>query len=138
MIKFRFIIVAVLGFGLSLAACTKHPGNEGKTAESAQSAGKELSLAEKGKALVAAKGCIACHSADGTRLTGPSYKGIYGTEVKLTNGSTVKVDDAYIRESIEDPMAKIVESYPPSMPVYKGMVSDAEISAITEYIKSLK
>ena len=69
---------------------------------------------------------------------GPSYKGIYGENVKLADGSTVKVDDNYIRESIENPQAKIVEGFPPSMPVYKGLVTEEEIISITEYIKSLK
>ena len=97
-----------------------------------------ISLAEKGKAITAAKGCIACHTADGTKLVGPSYKGIYGTDVKLADGSTVKIDENYIRESIENPTAKVVEGFPPSMPPYKGLVNEEEIMAITEYIKSLK
>ena len=102
---------------------------------------QQLTLAEKGKALVSAKGCVACHSSDGSPLVGPSYKGIYGTEVKVTaNGKveTVKIDDNYIRESIELPQAKIVVGYPPSMPAYKGLVNEEELAAIIEYIKSLK
>ena len=98
----------------------------------------QLSLAEKGKALISAKGCIACHSIDGSRMVGPSYKGIYGTDVKLADGTTVKVDDSYIRESIENPMVKVVAGYAPAMPAYLGVVSPEEIVAITEYIKSLK
>jgi cytochrome c oxidase subunit 2 len=116
---------------------------EGLTAVSASANGKpqQLSLAEKGKQVVAAKGCVACHSVDGSKLVGPSYKGIYGTDVKvLADGKpmTVKVDDSYIRESIEYPMAKIVEGYPPAMPVYKGLVNEEELGEIIEYIKSLK
>ncbi len=107
-------------------------------------AGGQVSLAEKGKALVSAKGCIACHSADGSNLVGPSYKGIYGTDVKVADNSnggkliTVKIDDNYIHESIEYPQAKVVEGYPPSMPSYKGLVNEEEIASIIEYIKSLK
>ena len=121
---------------LAVYGCT--PATPVAPVTSKQDAGGQLSLAEKGKALVAAKGCIACHSADGSRMVGPSYKGIYGTDVKLADGSIVKVDDAYIRESIENPMAKIVAGFPPTMPVYKGIVKEEEIVAITEYIKSLK
>ena len=113
----------MLGEGLPVAAGSQTSG---------------LSLAEKGKALTQSKGCVACHSNDGTRLVGPSYKGIYNTDVKLADGKTVKVDDNYIRRSIENPQAEIVEGYPPSMPVYKGLVNEEEIVAITEYIKSLK
>ena len=100
-----------------------------------------LTPVERGKALIAAKGCVSCHSVDGSRMVGPSYKGIYGTDVKvMAEGkiATVKVDEAYIRESIEFPMAKIVEGYPPSMPSYQGLVTSDEIAAITEYIRSLK
>ncbi len=130
----------------SLPADPTFPGfranrlGEGLTDE-APAKGGQMSLAEKGKALVAAKGCLACHTADGSKLVGPSYKGIYGSEVKVTeNGKaiTVKVDDNYIRESIENPTAKIVEGFPPSMPPYKGLVSEEELASIIEYIKSLK
>jgi cytochrome c oxidase subunit 2 len=111
---------------------------EGLPAAQAAGAGAQLSLAEKGKELMAAKGCVACHSSDGSRLVGPSYKGLYGREEKLADGNTVKVDDNYIRESIENPTAKVVEGYPPSMPPYKGLLTEEEILALLEYIKSLK
>ncbi len=113
-------------------------------AQASSGAGGQLSLADKGKALVSSKGCIACHSADGSKLVGPSYKGIYGMEEKVLDNSaggkviTVKIDDNYLRESIENPTAKVVEGYPPSMPPYKGLVNEEEIAAIIEYIKSLK
>lgn len=118
-----------LGEGLPAAAAQPAEGGAG---------GGQNSLAEKGKALMAAKGCVACHSVDGSKLVGPSYKGIYGTEVKLADGNTVKIDDNYLRESIEVPTAKVVEGFPPSMPPYKGLVSEEEIMALIEYIKSLK
>ncbi len=133
--KNAYGLVAIV-FVFALASCTR------KSAENAAANNQAaLTPVEKGKSLVAAKGCVACHSVDGTRMVGPSYKGIYGTEVKvIADGKTitVKVDDAYIRESIEAPQSKLVEGYPPSMPAYKGLVSDEEIVAITEYIKSLK
>ncbi len=102
---------------------------------------KQLTLADKGKAVVTAKACIACHSVDGSKMVGPSYKGLYGREEKVVaNGKTitVKADDNYIRESIENPLAKVVEGYPPSMPPYKGQLSEEEILSVIEYIKSLK
>jgi cytochrome c oxidase subunit 2 len=110
-------------------------------AQAAAGKGGQISLADKGKALTTAKACIACHSSDGSKLVGPSYKGIYGTDVKVVeNGQTktVKIDDNYLRESIENPLAKVVEGYPPSMPSYKGQLSEEEIASIIEYIKSLK
>ncbi len=110
-------------------------------AQAGTSGGGQLSLADKGKALVSTKGCVACHSADGSKLVGPSYKGLFGREEKVVEGGktvTVKVDENYLRESIENPLAKVVEGYPPSMPPYKGLVNEEELGAIIEYIKSLK
>lgn len=96
------------------------------------------SLADQGKRLMGTKGCVACHSDDGSKRIGPSYKGIFGHEVEFADGSKGTVDENYIRESIENPNAKIVKGYAPQMPVFKGIVNDAEINAIIEYIKSLK
>jgi cytochrome c oxidase subunit II len=99
---------------------------------------KTLPPVEAGKLLYHRRGCEQCHSIDGTAGTGPSWKGIYGKQVKLSDGSSVLADDNYIRESILDPQAKIVAGYQPVMSTYKGLVSDDEIAAIIEYIKSLK
>ncbi|HEU4364574.1 MAG TPA: cytochrome c oxidase subunit II [Candidatus Krumholzibacteria bacterium] len=94
-----------------------------------------------GKQLSQAKGCTACHSADGSRLIGPSFKGIYGhkaTVVTAGQPREVAVDDEYIRNSILEPTADIVQGFQPLMPSQKGLVNDAEIKALTSYIKSLK
>jgi cytochrome c oxidase subunit II len=99
---------------------------------------KTMPPAEAGKALYNRRGCSQCHSIDGKAGTGPSFKGIYGKPVRLSNGSDVPVDDNYIRESILDPQAKIVAGFQPVMSTYKGQLSDAEITAIIEFIKSLR
>lgn len=99
------------------------------------------SLVKKGEELYRTKGCSACHSIDGTKIVGPSWKGVYGAKVKVvTNGKEreVVVDDEYIKRSELDPNYDIVVGYPAIMPSQKGILSDEEISAITEYIKSLK
>jgi len=80
--------------------------------------------------------CAACHSTDGTPMTGPSWQGIYGHEVTLDDGSTVTADDAYIKESILNPTAKIVEGFPPAMPAFQ--LSDDEINAVIAYMKTLQ
>lgn len=84
--------------------------------------------------------CTTCHSTDGTVIVGPSWKGLYGEEVHMADGSTVVADDAYIHESIVDPNAKIVEGFQPNVMIqtYKDTLSDSDIEAITAYIKSLK
>ena len=69
---------------------------------------------------------------------GPSYFGVYGSRVKLADGSTVLADDNYIRESILQPNAKIVAGFQPVMPSFQGLVTEDQILALTAYIKSMK
>lgn len=99
---------------------------------------KNLPPVELGRLLYQRRGCIACHTLDGTPKIGPSFKGIYGQTHEFSNASPTLVDDNYIRESIENPSAKIRKGYPDQMTVYKGQLSDSEITAIIEFIKSLK
>jgi len=81
--------------------------------------------------------CGTCHQPDG-KGRGPSYNGVYGSKVKMADGSTVVVDDSYIRESILQPNAKIVAGYLPVMPSFQGQVTEDQIAALAAYIKSLK
>lgn len=90
----------------------------------------------RGQILVGNNGCAACHSLDGTKLTGPTWLGLFNSSIELSDGSTLKADEAYLTESIKDPKAKIVKGYPPVMPVYP--LSDAEISDIVAFIKTVK
>jgi len=96
--------------------------------------------ATSGQTLAVNNGCLACHSIDGSPSLGPSWKGLYGHKVPLSDGSTAIADDPYIRESITDPNAKVVEGFPPSvMPANFGStLSDSDIEAITAYIKELE
>ena len=84
--------------------------------------------------------CVACHAADGTPLVGPTWQGIYGSQETLTDGTSVVVNDEYIRESIKNPNAKVVQNFQPNlMPAtYGDTLSDSDIEAIIAYIKSLK
>lgn len=98
-------------------------------------------LRRRGKQLSMTKGCVACHTLDGSQLVGPSYKGLYGkTETVVTDGKTrqVVVDDAYIRKSILDPTADVVDGFQPLMPPQQGLVTEDDIKALIEYIKSVK
>jgi cytochrome c oxidase subunit 2 len=93
---------------------------------------------ELGKLMYQKQGCSTCHTTDGTRLIGPTWKGMFGRTEHLTGGASVTVDENYIRESILDPQAKIVDTYPPSMPTYQGKLKDKQLDGIIQYIKSLK
>jgi cytochrome c oxidase subunit 2 len=86
--------------------------------------------------LLEAKDCMTCHSIDGESGIGPTLKGIYGRTVKLAGGSTLTADDAYVRESILKPDAKIVAEFDDVMPVPE--LTDEELSQILEYLKTLK
>lgn len=92
---------------------------------------------EWGAALYTNLGCLACHSTDGTRGHGPTFAGLYGEEVPITGmDEKVIADDAYIEESIVNPTAKVVESYPPGyMPPYP--IGKKEIKSLTMFIKTL-
>jgi cytochrome c oxidase subunit II len=97
---------------------------------------ERLPPVELGKLIYTKQGCNACHTIDGTPKIGPTWKGVYGSTERLTGGGNALVDENYIRESILDPQAKIVDGYPNSMPVTK--LSDREITGVIEYIKTLK
>ena len=93
---------------------------------------------EMGEKLFKAR-CTACHSLTKERngLPGPPMGGRYGTMEETLQG-TVKVDDNYMRESIMEPQAKIVKGYAPVMPTFKGQLSDKQVNAIIDYVKTLK
>lgn len=92
-------------------------------------------LAEKGRQLADAKGCVACHTIDGSPRVGPTWKGLYGKNETMADGSTEKVDEAYLRSFILEPQAKRVKGFPPVMP--KLPLTDEEVSALVAYIQTL-
>jgi cytochrome c oxidase subunit 2 len=95
--------------------------------------------AEQGKQYAQQFGCAGCHSVDGSKLVGPTWKGLYGSNVSLQDGTTVVANDDYLHNSIVNPGAQIVQGYPDLMPkTYKDQLNDAQIRALIEYIKSLK
>ena len=94
------------------------------------------SMEQAGAKVFQANGCPTCHLADGTGI-GPSLLGLYGNPVKLTTGETVTADDAYIRESIVLPKAKVVLGYAPIMPTFQGRMTEEQISNVIAYIRAL-
>jgi cytochrome c oxidase subunit 2 len=96
----------------------------------------EGSMASAGEKLFQDLGCITCHRADG-QGRGPVLQGLYNKPVDLSNGDTVVANDAYIRESILNPTAKIVAGFQPIMPTFQGVVSEDQVLQLIEYIKSL-
>lgn len=99
---------------------------------------KPLPPAELGKKLFTSRSCNTCHSLDGTRIQGPSFKGVFGKTETIADGSTVKVDENYLRESLLEPTKKVVQGYPAVMPTYKGLLKETEIDALIAYIKTVQ
>lgn len=92
---------------------------------------------EQGKDLFENKlGCASCH-AGGPTQRGAKLEGIFNHDVKLVGGGTVKADEQYIRNSILNPSAQVVEGYQPIMPTFKGQVTEEQLNSLVAYIKSL-
>ncbi|MCE1229745.1 MAG: cytochrome c oxidase subunit II [Firmicutes bacterium] len=92
-----------------------------------------------GEELLRVKGCLACHSVDGKPMVGPTLKGLYGKQQEvITQGQTrtITVNEAYLREAIEQPGQTIVKGYPPAMPVMP--MREQEVKDAVDYIKTLK
>ena len=98
----------------------------------------KLSPVEGGKRVYEMRGCAQCHSVDGSSGNGPSFKGVWGTERAMADGSKVLYDENYVRESILNPKAKILAGYEPVMPSFQGRIKDEEITALIAYLKSLE
>jgi len=91
------------------------------------------SMVSAGAKLYEQLACITCHGTG----KGPPFVNLFASQVKLTDGTTVTADEAYIRESILYPSVKIVAGYQPLMPTYKGQVTEEQILQLLAYIKSL-
>lgn len=96
----------------------------------------EGSMAAGGQRLFQDLGCASCHLTDG-RGRGPSLVGVINSTVRLADNRNVKADEAYLRESILNPNAKIVAGYQPLMPTFQGLVTEEGVGQLIEYIRSL-
>jgi cytochrome c oxidase subunit 2 len=124
---------------------TNHSGMVGKvivmepTAYEAWLTGNVVgrSLVSRGEQLFSDLACNTCHLSDG-RGRGPSLTNKFGAAERLATGATVAVDEGYVRESILMPQAKLVDGYQPLMPTFQGLVSEENVMALVEYVKSLR
>jgi cytochrome c oxidase subunit 2 len=95
------------------------------------------SLADAGQKLFADLACNTCHRPD-AQGRGPVLDGLLGKTVSLQSGGTIVADEAYLRESILNPSAKVTAGYQPIMPTFQGLVSEDQLLQLIEYIKSLQ
>jgi cytochrome c oxidase subunit II len=99
---------------------------------------KSMPLPELGRLIWENRGCATCHSLTGEKGQGPSWKGIWGEDQKMTDGTVQHVDENYVRESILFPQKHIVLGYEGIMPTYQGLLREREIQGVIAFIKSLK
>lgn len=102
----------------------------------------EVSLspqAADGETVARQAGCLVCHSSDGSPGTGPTFAGLYQSQVQLNDGSTVTADEDYIRDSILQPDTDVVDGFSPLMPKdFADRLSGDEIDLLVAYITELK
>jgi cytochrome c oxidase subunit II len=94
--------------------------------------------AAAGQQLYQTLGCASCHGANGEGGRGPTLIGVFGKQTALVGGQTVRVDEPYIRESILNPQAKLVEGFGPIMPTFQGQISEDQLVQLVAFIKSLQ
>jgi len=95
-------------------------------------------LVSLGREVAAQRACLSCHTVDGQAHVGPSWARLYGSSVRLAGGGTVIADEAYLTRSMMDPDHEIVAGFKAVMPTYRGVLREAEVAALVEYIKSLR
>ena len=126
---------------LLLAGCGGGGGGSSETTGASSSASRATGLVVTGKGLYTSKGCNACHSLDGSSGVGPTWKGLAGSTVKLTNGDTVTADAIYLRSSIEDPDKQIVAGFTAGVmsgTIPPGSVSSPDAKALVAFIESVR
>lgn len=131
------LVVLAVGIGLFLFADGDLGGNGG-TETPAEPIVADPEAAARGEILAEAQGCLQCHTPDGTPASGPTWKGVAGSERPLVSGEKVIADDAYLFNSIVDPHSQVVEGYDTIMPTfYEDELDETQINDLVEYIKSL-
>lgn len=113
-------------------------GTEYATWLASNSGTSDLPPDQWGAELYKSKACFTCHTIDGNPSVGPTFKGIFGRSENLTDGNSITVDENYIRKSILEPQAQVVDGFQPVMPTYQGLLKEAEIDALIAYLKTIK
>ncbi len=102
-----------------------------------QASTDDIPLLTLGESLHKTKGCVSCHSVDGSKGTGPTWKGIWGTTEHFKDGSSAVVDENFVRESILEPAKRILQGFSNQMTSFQGQITDRELMALNTFIKSL-
>jgi cytochrome c oxidase subunit II len=95
----------------------------------------------EGRQIANARGCLSCHTTDGSKSTAPTWKSLYGSRVELDDGMIVSADEAYLRESMLQPSAKTVKGFEKGLMetvIRPNSLQPKEVRALLDYIKSLR
>ncbi len=111
--------------------------DEGAYAKWAEDHAHSESLAAIGERVASERGCLRCHTVDGTPHLGPTWLGLYGSVVEMSDGTRLRAIEAYLTESMMDPERRIRLGFAPIMPSYRGLLEAGEVAALVEYIRSL-
>jgi cytochrome c oxidase subunit 2 len=95
-------------------------------------------LVQEGREVAARRACLDCHTLDGQSHIGPTWVGLYDSQVPLQGGRSVRADVAYLTRSMMDPQVDIVAGYKDVMPTYRGVLSEPETAALVELIRALE
>lgn len=130
------LVAGVIAFVGTTAERTALPTVAAAAAQDAVDA----DLVKRGAKLARRSGCASCHSLDGSRRPGPTWKGLYGRKRPLTNGQEVVADEAYLRRAILTPDAEIAQGFPKRMMPknFAQKLSEEKIRALIELIKSVR
>lgn len=128
------VVVALLGWVFGLYGVT----GDTDTTTTTTTTPIDTEAAARGALVADAQGCLLCHSADGTASSAPTFRGLAGSNRPLTTGAFVRADDTYLRSSIIDPSAQVVQGYEPIMPTtFAETLTEQQITDLIAYIRSL-
>ncbi len=124
------VVLLVGGVGLSLKMSSSgSPGSE----KSSMTLGDPV----RGRQVVLKLGCVQCHTDDGTRAQGPSFRGLFGSTVTYIDGSTGVVDDADVRYAMREPAGKVIDGFDPQMPKFEDRMTEDDKLNLVAYLKSI-
>ncbi len=131
-------VSGLIAFIRSVSEAPVEPAPPQESAEEEAAKLARMEPLDRGKYIYENKLCNTCHSLDGSRLIGPSFKGLWMREGELQDGSTYIADAEYIKNSIWKPNDQIVAGYQPAMPGYEGQLSEEDVAGVVEFLKSLE
>ncbi len=112
--------------------------DEAAWARWSQDSARGEDLAAIGERVAGERGCLRCHTIDGTPHLAPTWVGLYDSQIQMSDGTSLRADEAYLTESMMDPERRVRVGFPVIMPSYRGLLDASEVAALVHYIRSLR